>query len=56
METIIYDYSVKQSREVVAVVDYQKLSQDADRDMDRVKQALKRIADFKAEASRHTES
>ena len=28
----------------------------ADRDMDRAKQVLKRIADFKAEASEHTES
>ena len=144
MELIVYDYSVEQSREVVAVVDYQKLSQDIerrpedyiflltpveyakycelnqqiraglqgkpmnideeaytkqypgvfviaslapkpgfvqkwkiadmtqhalvgdnhivfyisreDRDMERAKQVLKRIADFKAEASRHTES
>ena len=144
MELIVYDYSVEQSREVVAVVDYQKLSHDierrpedyiflltpveyakycelnqqiraglqgkpmnideevytkqypgvfviaslapkpgfvqkwkiadmtqhalvgdnhivfyisrADRDMERAKQVLKRIADFKAEASGHTES
>lgn len=144
MELIVYDYGVEQSREVVTVVDYQKLSQDierrpedyiflltpveyakycelnqqiraglqgkpmnideeaytkqypgifviaslapkpgfvekwkiadmtqhalvgdshivfyisrADRDMDRAKQVLKRIADFKAEASWHTES
>jgi hypothetical protein len=144
LEIIVYDYGVEQSREVVAVVDYQKLSQDierrpedyiflltpveyakycelnqqiraglqgkpmnideeaytkqypgvfviaslapkpgfvqkwkiadmtqhalvgdnhivfyinrADRDMDRAKQVLKRIADFKAEASGHTES
>jgi len=144
LELIVYDYGVEQSREVVAAVDYQKLSEDierrpedyiflitqveyvkycvlnqqiraglqgkpidlnkedytkhcpgvfviaslapkpgfvqkwkiadmtqcdlvgdnhivfyisrADRDMDRAKQVLKRIADFKAEASRHIES
>ena len=144
MELIVYNYSVEQSREVVSVVDYQKLSQDierrpedyiflltpvedakywelnqqirtglqgkpmniaeetytkqypgvfviaslapkpgfvqkwkiadmtkhdlvgdnhivfyisrADRDTDRAKQVLRRIADFKAEASEHTES
>ena len=31
MELIVYDYSVEQSREVVAVGDYQKLSQDIER-------------------------
>jgi len=31
LELIVYDYSVEQSREVVAVVDYQKLSQDIER-------------------------
>ena len=31
MEIIVYDYGVEQSREVVAVVDYQKLSQDIER-------------------------
>jgi len=144
LEIIVYDYGVEQSREVVAVVDYQRLSQDIerrpedyiflltpveyakycelnqqirgglqgkpmnideeaytkqypgvfviaslapkpgfvqkwkiadmtqhdlvgdnhivfyisreDRDMNRAKQVLKRIADFKAEASKHTES
>jgi hypothetical protein len=31
LEIIVYDYGVEQSREVVAVVDYQKLSQDIER-------------------------
>ncbi len=31
MEIIVYDYSCQQSREMIAVIDYQKLSRDIEK-------------------------